>query len=147
MGRRGHTGSGGAVVSSLSSNSGGTVKKKQGGKGGKGGASGSGVAGVEIVFDQSASRRKPRHADAGGSADLDAELARELAPAPKSAGWLGKTPVIFLREWCTKNDRKRPLYVGQIMCARAIVSLSVRHLLGAVSNLKGGYLLYFDLPC
>ena len=26
-----------------------------------------------------------------------------------SAGWVGKTPVVFLREWCLRNDRKRPV--------------------------------------
>lgn len=110
MGRRGQTGSGGAVVSSLSGNSGGTVKKKKGASAGAGGSSGAG--GVEIVFENAPPRRKPRHGAASGSGDvsLDAEVAAELATAPKSAGWIGKTPLIFLKEWCTKNDRKRPLY-------------------------------------
>jgi hypothetical protein len=109
MGRRGQTGSRGAVVSSLSANSGGTVKRKTDNK--KNGASGSANAGgVDIVFEN-APRRKPRHGDKGGSSSIDAELAAELAPPPNSAGWIGKTPLIFLREWCTKNDRKRPLYV------------------------------------
>lgn len=110
MGRRGQTGSGGAVVSSLSGNSGGTVKKKKGRGGESSGSSGAG--GVDIVFENAPSRRKPRHGGAAssGEAALDAEVAAELATAPKSAGWIGKTPLIFLKEWCTKNDRKRPLY-------------------------------------
>lgn len=70
MGRRkGKTGRGGAVVSSLSKNAGGRVVSK------------------------------------------DSVTGGEASSSIVSAGWVGKTPVVFLREWCLKNDRRRPVYV------------------------------------
>lgn len=99
MGRRGNTGAGGAVVSSLSGNAGGTVKKKKG-KNGKE-ADGHGSTGVEIVFEKETLGGKPNR---GGSSSAPKS-------APKSAGWIGKTPIVFLKEYCVKNDRKRPVYV------------------------------------
>jgi hypothetical protein len=110
MGRRGQTGSHGAVVSSISSNSGGTVKRKENNS--RDGEPSD--AGVEIVFEGAAPRRKPRHADASaahegaGSASSVPGAVSTPAAEPKSAGWIGKTPTVLLTEWCTKNDRKRP---------------------------------------
>jgi hypothetical protein len=126
--RRGNTGAGGAVVSSLSENAGGTLRKKSG-KDGKA-ASKENDLRVDMVFDSPAARRKPRHADAvanstrAGSAGAGSSTSiaysaggvavPESVPGqyegPKSAGWIGKTPVIMLRDWCAKNDRKMAMY-------------------------------------
>jgi hypothetical protein len=84
---------------------------------------------VDIVFESSTTqRRKPRHADAAASAasevrGSDSSSTPSSAPGaggpsssaagevtPKSAGWIGKTPVAMLRDWCAKNDRKQPRY-------------------------------------
>lgn len=106
MGRRGQTGSGGAVVSSLSSNSGGTVKGKKGGRG-KGGGTGAGRDDeFDFILEDCApgKKKKTRPAAAAGSASGSAS-----GGGGSSAGWIGKTPVILLREWCIRNDRKRPM--------------------------------------
>lgn len=111
--RRGQTGSGGAVVSSLSQNVGGTVKAK------------SDQGQIDSIGPAANPKRKPRHGTAatGVSATSSGEHCKEepsfdgdssssnsypRQTLAKSAGWLGKSPVEFLREWCTKNNRKRP---------------------------------------
>lgn len=104
-------------MSSLSENAGGTVKKKKGkadkAKGGQGSAE------VEIVFEKDSSKRKSRPGGSsaagseasGAAAGSASQLPSAKSSAPKSAGWIGKTPVVFLKEYCIKNDRKRPMYV------------------------------------
>jgi hypothetical protein len=96
--RRGQTGAGGAVVSSISVNAGGAVRSKA-------------EASRKNEAGQPSGKSKP-----GESASLTTDAAEvghgEVGGASseivKSAGWIGKTPSIFLREWCTKHNRKRP---------------------------------------
>ena len=93
--RRGRTGAGGAVVSSLSENSGGTVRSRS------------------DVRNQSQAGSSNRQ----NNEDKELlELAKGNNPGASSSSanttkWLGKTPTQMLREWCNKNNRKRPLYV------------------------------------
>lgn len=133
MGRRGRTGPGGAVVSSLSENAGGTVgaKKNKAGTAPGGGASSSSRGGkgkggaeeVDIVFGVGSGSRAAKKAAAAAAAaaaagasgeGADAEAAASAAAAaakPKPSKWLGKQPSDFLNEWCEKHNRKRPVYV------------------------------------
>jgi len=115
--RRGRTGAGGAVVSSLSENSGGTVKTKK-----KGGGGGAGLSSrqqlttddVEIEFLADPSRGKGRRQNGGQAGSSSVAGASSSLSLPGSAPkWLGKSPQQMLREWCIRNNRKRPLYVGQ----------------------------------
>lgn len=79
-------------MSSLSTNSGKTVKgKKQGG--GSGGGKGN-----DSEFDFAL---KP-----GGAAGSSAGASS--SSAGKQSTWLGKSPMDFVREWCAKNNRKKP---------------------------------------
>jgi hypothetical protein len=86
--RRGQTGSGGAVVSSISVNAGGAVRSKA-------------EASKKKEEGQPSSSTGATEAGDGRAGGASSEVA-------KSAGWIGKTPSIFLREWCTKHNRKRP---------------------------------------
>eukprot|EP00170_Pyropia_yezoensis_P002534 contig_10645_g2538 len=131
MGRRGRTGPGGAVVSSLSTNAGGTVGAKKNKAGGglpggagstsaRGGGSGNAAADdVDIVFGSGSSSRASKKgaaaAAAAGDPEEEAEAEATVAAGgkaravhkPKPSKWLGKQPSDFLQEWCEKNNRKR----------------------------------------
>lgn len=104
--RRGQTGAGGAVVSSLSENSGGTVKTK---KGGRQGGRQQGREDPELAELANPSKGKGKKPLAGASGSSTPQGGSAGLPLPRAAPkWLGKSPQQMLREWCTKNNRIRP---------------------------------------
>jgi hypothetical protein len=90
--RRGQTGSGGAVVSSISVKAGGSVRSKE-----------------DVAKSAGEPHGKSKRSESTPSSETAANGAGGSVDSVKSAGWIGKTPTIFLREWCAKHDRKRPL--------------------------------------
>lgn len=96
------------MVSSLSQNAGGTTKKNKK-KGGN-----SDDAELLALANSSAAKGKKRGNDGAGPANAGSSGATSgpLSIPNPSSGWLGKTPQQILREWCIRNNRKRPLYVA-----------------------------------
>lgn len=102
--RRGRTGAGGAVVSSLSENSGGTVKSKK--KGGQQGGRPRQREDPELAELANPTNWKGKKASTAAS---NAQGTLESLSLPSGAPkWLGKSPQQMLREWCLKNNRIRP---------------------------------------
>lgn len=98
--RRGRTGPGGAVVSSLSENSGGTIKPKKGKQPHSSGSRSSSQRGDDDELNQLAGI-----SEKGGKGKNSRATS---SSASSSSRWLGKSPQEMLREYCLKNNRKRP---------------------------------------
>ncbi|CAN8061438.1 unnamed protein product [Agarophyton chilense] len=101
--RKGRTGAGGAVVSSLSRNPGGTIRNR----------------GDEESRGSSTAKSRREDQELNELAQLPAKGKRNAAPSSSSTAsssggpssrWLGKSPQQMLREWCIKNNRKRPYF-------------------------------------
>lgn len=104
--RRGRTGPGGAVVSSLSSNAGGTVRpnRRVGAQASASASSSRAKEDPELLDLAGVSRNEK-----GASRNADARQGTLSAPSTTSK-WLGKSPQQMLREWCLRNNRKRPYF-------------------------------------
>lgn len=98
--RRGRTGPGGAVVSSLSTNAGGKSTANRRGRGG-------GDPELEALANPERKARKSGNASSAASGS-QAGASGSLSASSGAPKWLGKSPTQMLREWCTKNNRKRP---------------------------------------
>lgn len=105
--RRGRTGPGGAVVSSLSENSGGTIKPKKG----QTAHSSGNRASSRNVEDDELNRLAGLPGKGGKKGAASSGTASSSASSGSSSKWLGKSPQDMLREYCVKNNRKRPSYV------------------------------------
>lgn len=106
--RRGRTGPGGAVVSSLSQNSGGAVKSNKRGSTQGANSNSRGNRGDDDELRQlanSAEQRKGKNNQSENGSNAESGSLSLPSRAPK---WLGKSPQQMLREWCIKNNRKRP---------------------------------------
>lgn len=100
--RRGRTGPGGAVVSSLSKKPGGTIRGRA--SDAHGNSSGQNSRQREDhelneLANLSSSSKKRTSQEVGSNAS---------SSSGQSSGWLGKSPQQMLREWCNRNNRKRP---------------------------------------
>lgn len=115
--RRGRTGPGGAVVSSLSGNAGGKVTSNR-----RGGGQGSGgrrredaelaeLAGLANASSKAKGKKNDTGASASAASGAPAGASGSLALPSAAPKWLGKSPSQMLREYCAKNNRKRPWYV------------------------------------
>lgn len=109
--RRGRTGPGGAVVSSLSQNPGGKVAARRGQSSGQTEKRRAGnQKGEDEELNKLADLPSNRGAISGSSLSNDG--VNRAGQSSSSSGWLGKSPQQMLREWCLKNSRKRPSYVS-----------------------------------
>lgn len=106
--RRGRTGPGGAVVSSLSENSGGTVKPS---KPDKGGPSRQAIQKPTEKKGQYGDEELNKLAKISSKTSASAGSSSSNQAVRPSSSWLGKSPQQMLQEWCSKNSRKRPSYV------------------------------------
>lgn len=105
--RRGRTGPGGAVVSSLSKNTGGTIKTNR--HEGRSDASQSSASASGARRREDPELLELAQISKQGNKKREAGSASESLSAPRAAPkWLGKPPSQMLREWCARNDRKRP---------------------------------------
>lgn len=107
--RRGRTGPGGAVVSSLSENSGGTISTRNGPN--------------SVQSNKRRGKKDDTDEELNRLADLPSKRKNGKPPSSSntassssqagssSSTWLGKSPQQMLREWCSKNTRKWPSYV------------------------------------
>lgn len=104
--RRGRTGPGGAVVSSLSQNAGGTVQSR-----GNNASHQTRSSNRKTKDDEELNQLANLPPRAQNSRPLDAPSAGGASASSSSSSWLGKSPQRMLREWCSSNSRKLPSYV------------------------------------
>lgn len=112
--RRGRTGPGGAVVSSLSTNAGGKItnnsKTDKSGKPDK--KSNKNKKDDEELKELAglSNKKKQNKSSNPNSGSSSTASASSSAPSASTSSWLGKSPQQMLREWCLKNNRKRPSF-------------------------------------
>lgn len=108
--RRGRTGPGGAVVSSLSQNAGGTVRPK-GDSASQHTLSKRGKGRQREDEELNRLANLPSRAHSSQSTGAPPSSAASASSSSSSSSWLGKSPQQMLREWCSSNSRKSPTYV------------------------------------
>lgn len=105
--RRGRTGPGGAVVSSLSQNAGGTIKNNRRNGNDQNNQNQPGASNSGPRWR----REDPELLELAGVSNNKNPGPSQASSASGSAGgskWLGKSPQQMLKEWCTRNNRIRP---------------------------------------
>lgn len=98
-------------MSSLSGNAGGTVSTPGGASNARRPRGGPRAEDTELLELANLPRRgKKGNSSGAGPSNVAASNADRTTPSASSAtsSWLGKTPQQMLREWCTRNNRKRP---------------------------------------
>lgn len=104
--RRGRTGPGGAVVSSLSQNAGGTVQPR-----GNNASQQTRSSNRKTKEDEELNQLANLPSRAQNSRSHGAPSPDGASASSSSSSWLGKSPQQMLREWCFSNSRKFPSYV------------------------------------
>lgn len=105
--RRGRTGPNGAVVSSLSENAGGAIRTNR--RVGRSGTSQNSASGSGMRRTEDPELLELAQISRKGKEKRDVEYAPVSLSGPSAVPkWLGKSPSQMLREWCARNNRKKP---------------------------------------